>query len=262
MSKNIRPLAAYKKANPERYKIISSSIESTSKKGHENEFYWLHCYYNSGIEIFDGNLNRPPNPFFWKSVNEKNNKGTVTELGRLFLTGWYHNVEDFTKEVGMYVYRAYQRKHESGEAFNDLEFKDAVLHIRENIGYYYHNPNELKFYILETFFKEALKPLLPPIPEELSTYDKAIELIETIHKNRLKRDKNWYVKNFNGLESYIYYLMELLDCNEINYLSQSEYEAETAADNKAYFDNISELQKAYKTEIIQTVLNSGKNMLT
>ena len=50
MSKVIRPLASYKKLNPDIYLSLWGLITATSKKGQENEFYFLYAYFYLGVE--------------------------------------------------------------------------------------------------------------------------------------------------------------------------------------------------------------------
>ncbi len=66
MSKQIRPLTAFKKAYPERYDIlIDKDNLGLSKKAQENEFYWTYAYCN--LEDFSKPkselLNDTPHPF-------------------------------------------------------------------------------------------------------------------------------------------------------------------------------------------------------
>ena len=190
------------------------------------------------------------NSFFLTDWNKRNNVGTVTELGRLLLTGWYYNIKDWAKNVGGYIYRAYQRKEKTGEVFNDLLFAKAVKHIRENIAVYYHREEELRLYIIRKFFNNELQPLLPEKPEELKSLDKALEFIDTQHKNRLKKDKDWYVKHYNNLEEYVAYLQELLEtANITDYLTEKEFTEGQKRESRAYWEKIETLEKNYNERI-------------
>jgi hypothetical protein len=211
-----------------------------------------------------GIKNHEPHSFFWETVDKKANIGTVSELGRLLLSGWYYgeDVEDFTLEIAIYIFRAYQSKKESGEAFNDLEFKEAVKKIREDIGYYYHNQNELKLYILSTFFKDKLQPLLPDKPKELKTLDDTIQVLEDIKANNLKKDKQFYFKRAMLLEDYVAYLEEVLEVSGINgYLSEREFKEEQNVKDRAYWDKIKELEKNYKELIKSNTLKHSEKLL-
>ena len=227
---------------------LTQEEPTTSKKARENSWYW---WYGS-LEMDRGDktsTKRRRDPFFFTDSGSKSNKGTVSELGRLLLTGWYYNVEDWAKEISFYVYRSYHKKLDRGEPFNDLEFKEAVKYIRENVGYYYHNKEELKLYILETFFKSDLEPLLPEPPPKLKKHNRAIELLETIHNNRLKKDKNWYVENYETLDQYWYYLSEILDSYDIPYLSLEDFEAQEAKKTEEYYKEIREVENSYRASL-------------
>lgn len=54
MSKQIRPLSAYKKANPELYKLVDEinlNTDKTSKKGLENTWYYSYSYLELSRDI-------------------------------------------------------------------------------------------------------------------------------------------------------------------------------------------------------------------
>lgn len=248
MSKQIRPLSAYKKAYREYYQMIDelTKDEATSKKGKENSWYWWYGSLEVDIGGDNTSTKRREDPFFFNKDGGKNNKGTVSELGRLLLTGWYYNIEDRTKEISLFVYRSYHKKLARGDGFNDLEFKEAVKHIRENIGYYYHNKEELKLYILETFFNSDLKPLLPEPPELLESHDKAIELLEELYKNK---SKDWFKEQFFLVDSYWYYLSEILDSYDIPYFSLQEFKAKDDKEAEEYVAEIKQARNKYREKL-------------
>jgi hypothetical protein len=254
--KHIRPLIAFKKLNARIYNLICEAVnseESSSIKGKENNWYWMYAFI-SYDEIFDSK-NNPPS-FFFKTNDKKNNKGTTIELGRLLLTAWTYDIESWALNVGSYVYKAYQKKISENEPFNDLEFKDAVKHIRENIVYYYSNESDLKLYILQKFFKTEVESLLPEKPKELKSINDAIGFLEKIHKARLKTNKNWYVENYYFLEDYVYYLQELLDEAQVKgYLSEAEFRQESEKENIIFHNKIKEMENKYKDQIKKLALN-------
>lgn len=260
MSKQIRPLSAYKKQNPDLYKIVASILreESKSKKAQENNWYWSYAFFEIFFDVTteedrDKNKNGIVyEAFFWKTPNNRNNIGTITEMGRLFLAGWYYNIEDWTKEIGLYVYRSYHKKEEKGDSFNDLEFKEAVKHIRDNIGYYYHNKEELKLYILETFFKEDLKPLLPDPPKKLKRYNKIVDLINDIRKNQRKKGIDYWIEEAESWESYAYYLQGILEDYYIEYLEEKEFRAKETKEGKEYIEEIDQLREEYRKITVKT----------
>lgn len=259
--KHIRPLTAYKKANPEYYGIFEKIgvLKSISKKGRENEWYWWYGYKKLKEAL---NIDDKPPSFFWQSEEVKNNIVTITEIGRLLLTGWYYDEKEWTIKVGGYVYKAYQRKKETGEEFNDLLFSKAVKHIRENISYYYNKENELKLYILKEFFNNELQPLLPERPEELKSLDEAIDFLSNIKKNALKKDKDFYYNKANFLEDYLFYLQEFMEENYITgYLTEEEFKEEEELKNKSYWEKIQTLEENYNELIKDKSLKISNKIL-
>lgn len=259
---NIRPIATYKKLNPETYKFYneSSMFSGTySTKQKENNFYWCYAFHNSNIP-FKNSSDNPSNfdyNIYFRDYNTMQNIGTITEMGRLLLTGWYYNIVNFTLEVCKNVYNAYCFKVEKGKQFNDLEFAKAVKHIRDNVLYYHHNEKEFKIYLLKHFFEKELTKLLPEPPEKLKNYNGAIEFLKEIHELRLKKDKNWYVKNFNRLEDYLEYLTGILDEYGIEYLSEKEFEEAGKQENEEYWKEIEDSQKEYDEQCKNIILGSN-----
>lgn len=257
MSKQIRPLRALKKHIGEDdfkrlYNIWTEG--AVSKKDKENTFYWMYSY--SSLSKNENNFFAES--FFWKNVEEKNNILTITELGRLLLTGLYYDINDYTKEVGEYIYRAYYKKLNAGESFNDLEYYETVKHIRENIGYYYNNQPEVKYFILESLFKKDLQELLPPPPEKLLKHNKAIEFFTEIRKNQRKVGIDAWINRAEDWEGYCYYLHKLLDSYNLPYLNFKDWKAEDS--NKGdvnYWEEIEALKKDYR----DAVLNNTKQLM-
>jgi hypothetical protein len=209
MTKHIRPLTAFKKLNPELYALYSDVFEKKkglSKKAQENEFYWNYAYFKMNEKA----LITPP-PFFWKSENNRNNKLTISELGRLLLTGWHYNIEEYTLELLRYVERSYYKKVKENEAFNDLEIHSVVKHLRENIIYYYQNKDECKFYILDKLFNKTLKSILPPLPEKLKKHEELIDLLTEIRKNQIAKGIDFWINKADELENKVYELEAYAD---------------------------------------------------
>lgn len=246
MSKQIRPLTAYKKANPNLFDLLDSLTgeKIKSKKGRENAWYFTYGLYETetGVEDYEA---RYEDSFFYVE-GKRTNISTVSELGRLLLTGWYYNIEDWAKRISLYVYNSYHKKTERGDTFNDLEFKEAIKHIRDNIGYYYHNAEELKLYILETFFKEDLKPLLPEPPDILKEHDRAVEIVDKLYG---KRSKRWFKEQYFLLDSYWYYLSEILDSYDIPYLSFSEFRDREKKEIAEHSERINKARNKYRSDI-------------
>jgi hypothetical protein len=248
MSKVIRPLTAFKRLYPEYYnKVYLLLLESNSAKGRENEFYLWYAYFKLGVKELDS--------FFWTTQGNFTNKGTVSEVGRLLLYGWYYNIEDWTKEIGIYIYNAYKKIENNKETFNDLDFAKAVKYIRENVKYYYQNKTELKLYILETFFNDEIQELLPQKPKELIEHDRLIEFIESIRVNQRKKGVDYWINKSEDLEYYLSYLEEILKNYNIDFLSFEDYINKQNINDNEYFDTIERLEKTYNTSKIVNEIN-------
>lgn len=246
MNKVIRPLIAYKRLNPELYnKVYLPLLESNSAKGRENEFYLWYANLELGIKGMDS--------FFWTTKCKFTNKGTVSEVGRLLLYGWYFNIGDWTKEIGIYIYNAYKKTEKNKETFNDLDFAKAVKYIRENIKYYYQNKTELKFYILETFFNDEIQELLPEKPKELIKHESTIKFGELISKARRKKGVDYWMNKSEDFEGYSYYLEEILENYNIDFLSFEDYIKKQNINDNEYFDTIKRLEETYNTSIINKI---------
>ena len=290
MSKTIRPLAAFKKDNSEIYKKLSTLSTASSLKAKENDFYFSYAAYSLGVESIKEILhprqidliNRIKNELSFTEEEKKNRidrvkrgtqhltkteydsfffnergedviKGTVSEIGRLLLYGWYYDIEDWAQEVALYIYKAYKKIEIAGEAFNDLEFKEAVKHIRENIGYYYHNEPELKLYILETFFNEKLQALLPEKPKELKSYEDTVESILEIRKNQKKKGIDYWINKTEDYEHYSFYLADILEEYNLEFLSFENYCKKEEEEAKDKYKNIEKLRADYKALYINNI---------
>jgi hypothetical protein len=247
MSKVIRPLTAFKRLNPEVYKLYLRNLESKSEKGRENEFYLWYGTLELGIKGKDS--------FFWTTQGNFTNKGTVSEVGRLLLYGWYYNIKDWTKEIGIYIYNAYKKIESNKETFNDLDFAKAVKYIRENITYFYQNKTELKLYILETFFNDEIQELLPQKPKELIEHESAIKFGETIRIYQRKKGVDYWINKSEDFEGYSYYLEEILENYNIDFLSFEDYIKKQNIDNNEYFDTIKRLEETYNSSKIVNEIN-------
>jgi hypothetical protein len=242
--KQIRPLVAYKKENPENYKAyltIDNGWEGLSKKAQENNFYWTYASMNIKKERM--------HPFFWKDESNRNNKLTITELGRLLLTGWYCGIKDYTKEIALYVLNAYDKKVKEKEGFNDMEIYKVVKHIRENIGYYNSNKNELKIFMLDSLFKTQLQELLPQ-PDKLKQHDEIVGILLGIRTNQKKKGIDFWVNKAESFEGYSYYLKELLEERELEFLTFEDWEIEFNKDDEGYSKEIDSLNKEYRKQLL------------
>lgn len=258
MSKNkhIRPLVSYKKCNPKIYDLLLNDsslpgLTGQSKKEKENNSYYMYAWHFSGIKVIDETLSGSEqyNPFFFDTSGsiKATHKTIVSELGRLLLTGWYYNIEDWTKEICGYVYNSYQTKK---ELFNEYKFTEVIKSIRENIGYYYHRPDELKLYILENFFKDELKKLLPEPPKELQDHDEAVKFLIEMDKNLLKKNKDYYKERTMYLEEYTMHLEELIESAGIM-VNENEFKEDYERQNTEYFKEIADMRQQYRQQILK-----------
>jgi hypothetical protein len=247
MSKEIRPLTAYKKANPEIYKFYLSCIEKpTSKKGIENDFYFWYAILQ--LKKVEDKSN-----FFLTPNGDFTNKGTVSEIGRLLLYGWYYNIENWAQNVAMYIYKAYNKKIKSEDIFNDLEFKKAINHIRDNIAYYYNKEQELKLYILETFFNKKLQKILPEKPKSLKEHDNSVQFLLKIRENQKKKGIDYWINKTDDLEQYSYYLIDILEKYNLEFLSFEDYNKIEQLETEKYYKNIDNLRVEYKDSYINNI---------
>jgi len=264
----IRPLIAFKKENPGVYAIIMQMVDRSacSIKQQENNFYYWYCFFESGIyknhegETIEEKINASDCRFFWKDPNTSNNKCTITEMGRLLLTGWYYGIKDFAQAICQQLFNAWKFKQDSSLSFNDLEFAEALKHIRENIGYYYHHTEQLKIYMLEHFFMEQIKPLLPEMPEKLKRFYEVTKLFEDIKQHNLKKKPDYYYERCEELEEYISYLEEILDENGLSYLSLEEYTKQQTEEGAHYVQEIEEAEQAYRARCSAALLEGAAKL--
>lgn len=257
-NKHIRPLTLYKKNNPEAYRILLQSdiggLVAKSKKDQENNCYYLYAWHFSGIEY---RVNEDLNPFFIdRNTLKFVRKTIVTELGRLLLTGWYYNAEDWARTICGYVYNSYCTK---GDQFNEYRFTAAVKHIRENIGYYYHNPDELKLYILENFFAEELKKMLPEPPKQLQDYEKAVQLLGDYEKKQLKQNRDYYRDRTLFLEDYVEHLQSIIHDGGIA-IGEDEFKRQYDINNSRYWQEIASARQQYRQQILRQLPEITNNL--
>lgn len=259
--KQIRPLAAYKKAHPEKWeKFYSKIIEGLKGKSRDNEIYWFMGFANY-MERSDDITK--PDPFFHSGAVHDNlrvrNRMTAIELGQLYLHCWYYDIEEFGEDMAKYIKRSYHRKTEKGEKFNDSEFANAVRHIRDNIGHYYYNQNAAKLYILETFFSDEVKPLLPEPPEIVKEFERGSDFLNRLEKAWIKKDPDYFKNRMYFLESYVEYLQGILDYYPVSYDDEHEYKSVYDQRGKEYIDKLNNAHKEHRAAIISE-LDSNKQL--
>lgn len=258
MCKNIRPLAAFKKTNPETYRRYGKEYNlfegNFSAKQKENNFYWSYAFFNSEIPM---RIDEKPNSFYWKDEDTMQNKCTITEIGRLLLYGWYYDNEKFTLEISRNLYNAYIYKIEHNIIFNDLEFSEAIQHIRDNFIYYYQNEEDLKIYMLKHFFEKEIKAILPEPPERLKLFDILMNQFKVEREANLKKDKNYYYNKCGDYEGYAEYLEEMLEQNYIDHSSFEEHCKEQQNGCDAYLEEINSIDIKYQEDCKNILLKNN-----
>jgi hypothetical protein len=132
MNNHIRPLAKWKRQNPELYKLVYYEgfgiNEVYSAKAQENTFYWYYCYtkYATRGEPFKKNI-------FWKSPNKRDNIRLLTELGRLLLAGWYYDLEEYTIEYSDWVLEEYYQATSDGVKFEQAKLIEVIKYVRQRL---------------------------------------------------------------------------------------------------------------------------------
>lgn len=244
---SIRPISAYKKANPVQYGFYSSpgclGLKGGSKKQEENNFYYVYAFFCSGI---DRGTKESPNPFIMDATGRTlNNKTTVAELGRLLLTGWYYNLEEYAKQICGYIDRIYNNTAEKDRALLSGLMTQAVTHLRENLPYYAQHKEEAKLYLLQTLAKDEMKLLEPEKPVTLLLLDKAREEREDEVANNLKKNKRHYIVLAEDQQLYIEYLQELLDEAGIGYLTYEEKMQAVEKELEPFYKKVAALEEEH-----------------
>lgn len=261
MQNQIRPIAALKRSNPKFYQLCFNDtiFPAKSKKDRENIGYWKYCWIVLG-ETIDPDFSFPS--FFFKSLNERANVGTITELGRLLLTGYVYGEipEAKTKEISMFVFRAYKRKTELNQPFNDLQFVEAIKHIRTNLEHYLVNDDKLKYYILKTFFETELDRLLPAKPKILIELKKVEHRFKQIKKQNQRQDKDFYFNRTLFLEDYVSYLQALLNESNLVFQTETEFKNNLRLDCLQRLDELNRIESEYNKTVFNKVNDLMKQL--
>lgn len=258
--KHSRPTVWLKQVYPEIYSFYFAEdplglSTSTSKKGRENDGYWFFARgYLRPIFYGENETDHPPS-FFWKTLDARNNKGTVIEMGRLLLTLMQCDQKEWAVNVCTYVFKAYNKKQQAGQEINDAEYKNALQHIRENVGYYFNNEAELKLFILQKFFGEQLQTLLPEKPEELKQLYECLSFVEEIRKTQRAKGVEHWIKAYENLEEYIFYVTECLENMGISdaFMTLEQWKEEQEKECKEYASRIGEIKAQYKATYIDSI---------
>lgn len=137
----IRPLAGWKKQNPDALYCLMLDVTTHSKKSEDNLLYMWLCWRNTHRLI---GIVKEPN-FYFNERGYHKNKGLKVLIGQIIAYGMYYGVEDFSNNIGTNIIKLHSKE-------NDVYCKAAAKHIKNNFVYYYQNPLELdKWY---NFLKE------------------------------------------------------------------------------------------------------------
>jgi len=246
----IRPLVAFKKVNKKSWDNFIKCWQPTgTKKSIENQFYWNYCCSEFGSKL------DKEHPFFWKDKT-CTNKGTISELGRLLLYGWYYDDEEFSMQVCQWILNAWTKK---PKVFNDGAYKRFVKSIRDDYGYYSQNQNEVKIELLKEFFNDELETYLPEKPKEIKEFEEVIEFLNKIKDNHLKEDKDFYYNRADKLEQYAFYLQEILDNYNIPYQTEDEFSFVIDEEKEGWINDLQKKYDEYENNVKITLANKQIN---
>ena len=249
--KQIRPLSAFKKANKKHFDLITTSADSKihSKKQQEIIWYFQYCCLHLSSN-FDEEFPQDKDAwfkfFFTASGYKRRNVLIISEIGRVMLYGWYYDINEFAERIAMFIIRS-MLKNEG--KLNDIEYKEACTHIRNNIGYYYQNENELKLYIVRKLFKDELQVLLPEPPERLKFIDEVHTILQNEEKRNLIKNKRHYIEETYKYQEYSIYLELLLEEYNVFYDNFETFTKKEQEKNKDFIQEIEELENEYEKQI-------------
>ena len=127
----IRPLAGWKKQNPDTLYCLMLDVTTHSKKSEDNLLYMWLCWRNTHRLIgIVKELN-----FYFNERGYHKNKGLKVLIGQIIAYGMYYGVEDFSNNIGANIIKLHSKE-------NDVYCKAAAKHIKNNFDYYYQNPSE------------------------------------------------------------------------------------------------------------------------
>lgn len=261
MSENkvIRPIIAYKKANPEKYDYYNNGtimikVNGDSKKQKENNFYYVYAFFNMGVSW---GTHESPNPFIMSADGKTlNNTTTITEMGRLMLYGWYYGIEDFTKEICGYFNNVYNNTLDKDRAMMAGLMTKTASHVRENLGYYYHNKDSMKLYLMQQLAREDLDKIAPAKPDLLLIVDAAIKEAYETEAANLRKNKRHYIRLSYNQDTYISYLQGLLDEYGIRHRTFEENQADEEKALKPFYEKVAALETEHGTKMLAAALES------
>lgn len=256
----IRPIASFKKENPEIYKhyldaINMLGLKGGSKKQEENNFYYAYALLNSGIDM---GTQENFNPFlFDKTGKSRNNVTTFAEMGRLLLTGWYYSIQEYARTLCGYIDRIYNNTAEQDRPLITGLMTDAVNHLRDNLPYYEQHQDAAKLYLLQTLAKDEIAHLEPEKPAKLALVDEAIKIAQGFNR---KHDKQYFIELADNQEVYIEYLQEELDQRGIPYMTYEEKMEAVESELKPFYEDIARMENERQANMQAAIL--GNKLLT
>jgi hypothetical protein len=256
--KHIRPLKAFTKANPDVIEMIHRYCETDklSERGKVRLIYYRfgkQLIYKVGNELYGENAHYSITTPFLGEPGTDRNKCTLVEIGQLYIHAWYYGETRFSEELTIYIFNAFNKKVKAGEPFNDLDFSELVKHLRENLGYYFNNPERAKLKIVKTLFNDELKKINPPRNKELAIHYEVEAIIEARIKHLKSKGVESIIENLFNWEDYALYLMELLGEYDIPFMSLNEYKESEKEDNEKYFKEISEIEEEEEKELLNRI---------
>ena len=239
----LRPLKAFYKymdKNPVMYSIYGAKGKKKGTKAYDNEVAWncgwMHCENKKVDDL--GELSKWQKEFCFSNDAKPIRKGCVTEIGRLYITAFVYDVLDYHYEMMGWIQRCYYKHKKQGREFPDLGYARVLQRIRQNYGYYFRNQYELKYLIIEKFFKKELEKALPRKP-------KFMRLIEKYHREKYNKFKGLSRQTLmdcgNFDYEYVQYLREQLNYYRLPHQTPKEFWKERN-------DNIDYLEKRYFQE--------------
>ena len=173
MSKQTDLITAYKKVNPELYRLYHSCIdEDTPEEAIEDTWYWYYAVFTLP------DLVKQPFPFLLTDRGVEGDPEVIKAVGRLLLKSWYYHVEDWGKEICMYIFMAYSK----GQPLKRADLQEVINHITEQIVHFKENRAGAKLYILERFFQIEAEPILVDPTPTLQRYEEAKGLLKRMQR--------------------------------------------------------------------------------
>jgi hypothetical protein len=92
--------------------------------------------------------------------------------------------------------------------------------------------------------------LLPEKPERLKRHEKSIQFLEDIRKSQRKRGSDYWINKYEDFEAYSFYLMDILENYNIDYLSKDDWSEKEKIATNEYISDIEALQNDYDMKLL------------